>query len=293
MKQSILIFFAIILGILLPQGHQYTYLIKYTLMVMLFFAFLGIDIKWNILRAGHVYIALLNILLPLGFYFILKPINIDVAIATFAISIAPTAAAAPVIAQFLRTQISFLTASVLITSPVIAIILPIILPTIGAVPDGIKTYHILLPILSVIGIPLFVSILVKTVSTKAVHFLRKFSMVSFLLFIFNVWLGCGKATHYISVQKEGSVLTLLWIGLAVMAVCIIQFEMGKKLETGNYKLAASLALGRKNTMFALWISLTFLGPLVAMGPIFYILYQNLYNSWQIFHIEKTQKMSIS
>jgi hypothetical protein len=33
--------------------------------------------------------------------------------------------------------------------------------------------------------------------------------------------------------------------------------------------------------FGFWIALTFINPLVAMGPTFYILYHNLYNSWPL------------
>ena len=36
----------------------------------------------------------------------------------------------------------------------------------------------------------------------------------------------------------------------------------------------------------IWVALTFINPLVAMGPTFYILYHNLYNSWQIYRFER-------
>jgi len=36
----------------------------------------------------------------------------------------------------------------------------------------------------------------------------------------------------------------------------------------------------------IWIALIFINPLVAMGPMFYILYHHLYNSWLIYRFEK-------
>ena len=39
-------------------------------------------------------------------------------------------------------------------------------------------------------------------------------------------------------------------------------------------------------IFGIWLALTFLTPLVALGPIFYILFQNLYNSWQLYQLGK-------
>jgi hypothetical protein len=32
--------------------------------------------------------------------------------------------------------------------------------------------------------------------------------------------------------------------------------------------------------------LTFINPLVAMGPMFYIVYHHVYNSWSIYRFEK-------
>jgi len=46
----------------------------------------------------------------------------------------------------------------------------------------------------------------------------------------------------------------------------------------NHWQEASQALGQKNLAFVIWISLTFINPLVAMGPTFYILYHHPYNS---------------
>jgi BASS family bile acid:Na+ symporter len=39
-----------------------------------------------------------------------------------------------------------------------------------------------------------------------------------------------------------------------------------------------------------WIALAFINPVVALGPTFYIIYHNIYNSWQIIHLEKREKV---
>ena len=35
-------------------------------------------------------------------------------------------------------------------------------------------------------------------------------------------------------------------------------------------------------MMALWLALTYIDPLTALGPICYILWQNVYNAWEIY-----------
>ena len=71
-----------------------------------------------------------------------------------------------------------------------------------------------------------------------------------------------------------------------LAICIINFGVGALLGGRSHWQEASQSLGQKNLSFVIWISLTFINPLVAMGPMFYILYHHLYNSWSIYQFEK-------
>ena len=98
--QALYILSAILLGIIFPQTHQLTFLIRYNLMLMLFIAFLGIDLGRSIVKLDHLKILILNVLLPIFWFLILKPIDHTLAMGAFVIGMAPTAAGAPVIAGF-------------------------------------------------------------------------------------------------------------------------------------------------------------------------------------------------
>lgn len=37
-----------------------------------------------------------------------------------------------------------------------------------------------------------------------------------------------------------------------------------------------------------WLALTFINPLVALGPMFYILYHHIFNSWAIYQFERSR-----
>ena len=80
--------------------------------------------------------------------------------------------------------------------------------------------------------------------------------------------------------------TLAIIALVSLVICIVNFGVGALLGGRQHWQEASQALGQKNLSFVVWIALTFINPLVAMGPTFYILYHHLYNSWLIYHFEK-------
>ncbi|MCB0666931.1 MAG: hypothetical protein KDC80_13945 [Saprospiraceae bacterium] len=289
MKQSLFILIAIILGIIFPQGHKITFLIQYTLMIMLFFAFLGTRVNWNIFYRSHLIIGAFNILLPLIFYFLLLPLGKLIALTAFVCGIPPTAAAAPVLAQFMRTNVSYVTASVIITNPLVALCIPLTLPLLMPVDQPISVLDVLLPVFKVVGIPLLLASVFKLSSSKLTAQLLKGRMIAFYLFIFNVWMGCGNATNFLSTNSDIEKIFLVQVIFLTAIICVASFKLGAILVAKENRLAGSLALGRKNTMFGLWIALTFVNPLVALGPISYIIMQNAYNSYQIMIVEKKEK----
>ncbi len=289
MKQSIYIFGMIFLGILLPFGHEWVFLIRYNLMAMLYFAFLSIQFEWKILQWSHLFTMLLNLALPLLFFAVLLPFDRTSALVGFVIGICPTAAAAPVLAQFLRSNIGYVTTSVLLSNPLVALTIPFILPQLLGVGSEVSVGDVFLPVMMVIGVPLLLSVLTQRTSVILTEKLLHFRMISFYLFLLNVWIGSGKATHFILHESDEAITKIMAIALITGVVCFLQFKMGELLTREPMKIASGLALGRKNTMFGLWLALTFVEPTVALGPIFYIVFQNSYNSYQILQMERRQK----
>ena len=292
MKQSILNFAAIVFGIVFPYGYHWVDIIQYNLMIMLFFAFLGINLDRKLLARTHVFIFLVNLLLPLLLYAMLASWNQLYAMTAFVLAISPTAAAAPVLAQFFRTNIAYVTTTVLIGNPLIALAIPLLLPALVASSEDISVMNVLGPVLMVVGVPLLASLLVRQTSARLTQGLLRLRMISFGLFILNVWIGAGKATHFLLYESTQSWLILTGLGILTLTICLFQFKTGEWIGRKDDPLASGLALGRKNTMFGLWLALTFLEPTVALGPIFYILFQNLYNSYQLLQIEKVTRQNL-
>jgi len=80
--------------------------------------------------------------------------------------------------------------------------------------------------------------------------------------------------------------TLLSIALISLVICVVNFGLGAILGGPSHRQEASQSLGQKNLTFVIWIALTFINPLVALGPMLYIVYHHLYNSWVIYRFEK-------
>ena len=81
----------------------------------------------------------------------------------------------------------------------------------------------------------------------------------------------------------------LWIALACLVICCLQFLLGKTIGSRyNDRISAGQALGQKNTVLAIWMAYTFLNPLSSVGPGSYVLWQNIINSYQLWKKRKNR-----
>lgn len=289
MKKSLLILVSIGIGVLFPQGHPYSFVIKYFLMTMLFFVFLNIHIHRKIIQKLHFKILLANILVPVFTYAILQFFDKTLAVAIFVIALAPTAAAASIIAQLLKVKVEIVAASTLITSVGMALLIPFLLPFFIEVEGQIDTLEVLLPILVVVFVPLFLAEIVKKWLPKIHQFFSTKKDIPLYLFIINVYLAMAKSTHFVQTSEEAQGGIILSIAIGTGVLCLVNFQIGERIVSPSLKYEGGLALGRKNTMFVLWLALTFVSPIAALSPIFYILWQNLYNSFQLWEKERRER----
>ena len=77
------------------------------------------------------------------------------------------------------------------------------------------------------------------------------------------------------------------IATSSLMLCTLNFWIEKLIGGQQFALEASQSLGQKNTMFTVWLAFSFLNPIVALGPMFYLLYHNLYNSYQLMKVNHT------
>jgi BASS family bile acid:Na+ symporter len=102
---------------------------------------------------------------------------------------------------------------------------------------------------------------------------------------------CANAGNFLRNDVTASLATVIAVALISLVLCILNFAVGALLGGDHFRQESSQSLGQKNNSFVIWIALTFINPLVAMGPTFYILYHNIYNSWQIYRFERRRRNS--
>jgi len=287
--RSILLFTCIAAGILLPQAEKYNFLIQYLLMTMLFVSFLGIKVTRKIFTKDILLILLANIVLAFAWYLVLFPINHTLALIAFMTAIAPTANAAIPVTHLLRGKVEYVMASVIVTNLVIASLLPLFISILHVQAADTPVVKALQNITLVVIVPLLLAKLVSTYLPHVGKFISRYKAVSFYAWIVAVFLAVSTSSNFIHVHRNIPTKNLIGTALVVLGICLVNFSLGRLIGHKDHKLEASQSLGQKSTAFSVWYAVTFLSPIIALGPVFYLIFHNLYNSFQMIMKDREAK----
>ncbi len=279
--KTILLLLTITAGILFPYGHEYTFFIRYLLMVMLFFSFLDIKASRDIITRKHFIILFTIIFSATLIYFIIRPFSDELAQTAFITAIAPTAIAAPVITSLKRKKVEFVAFSLILNNFSVAILIPFILPVILQSHAEISILDILFPVLITFSIPLFAAQILKFTSQRVWKKLTEWKDVSFYILIVNIYIATSDASNYIRSEFSSNIDIVLMIAASSAFLCVFFFGLGWLIGGKELRHEASQSLGQKNNAFTIWLSLTFMNPVSAIGPVFYVFFQNLYISYEL------------
>jgi bile acid:Na+ symporter, BASS family len=280
--KTILLLFSILAGVLFPYGSSYTFLIRYFLMTMLFFSFLDVRFEKEIVRKSHFVILIAIIFISVGLYYFLNLFNTSLAQTAFITAIAPTAIAAPVIISLKKKNVAYVTFSLLLNNVVIALLLPFLLPFLMKSGLDISIGDVLLPVIITLTLPFLGAQLVKYFIPKLWKALVNWKDSSFYILILNIYIATSEASHYIRAEMKNEIEIILLIAFISAFLCALFFLIGWFIGGKEFSAEASQSLGQKNNAFTIWISLSFVGPLAALGPVFYVLFQNFYISWELY-----------
>ena len=110
------------------------------------------------------------------------------------------------------------------------------------------------------------------------------------MWAFNLSVMMGLTLHNI-ICSAVSGSTMLLLVMLPLIVTLLLFGIGKSIgHCYGESISAGQALGQKNTMVGLWLTITFLNPTAAVAPCAYVIWQNMVNSWQLWYKEKYGKL---
>lgn len=273
---------AIALGGLIPQAHIFAPAIRWLVIAMLFLVFLQTRFSRSALNLRHVTLLGANIAMGLaGWAFGWMVGGRDIGLASFFCGITPTAIAAPVIISFLRGRVEFVVAAFVLTNLSIAALLPVLLPLVlgRATPEAFS--QVAGSVGVVVFAPMLAALLVRRLHAPAAAWPSQHRGLSFGLWVVSMFLITSNASHFLRVQSDTPQLVLAQIAGTSLVICAANFAVGRWIGGKEFAREASQALGQKNTTFTIYLALAYASPVVALGPTSYVIWHNLWNSWQL------------
>ena len=288
--RPLLIIAAFAAGALFPALGDAKFVIRYFLIVMLYFIFLPLDFKTLRFYKSQLVLTLTNIILGVAAWWIVGRFG-DKALAdaAFFAAITPTASAAPVIMKFLGGNVSYIITAFVMSNTLVSAALFFMLPVMitGEVtPKGFLDAALNLIIL--MATPALLALITRKIHPDSREWGKKCANFSFILWVILLCVISGSAMKFFYANADISYTYYLIIAGISLVICAINFSLGYLIGGKNFCREASQSLGQKNTTFTIVLASTFSSPLAAMGPTFYVLWHNLWNAWQLFMHDRKQ-----
>ncbi len=218
-------------------------------------------------------------------YFALLPFDKDVAIGGFICVFCPTATAAPVITGMLGGSVPRLATFSIISNFTCALLAPLLFTLMGSHSEMgfvATTMSISYKVVPLILAPLALALLMMKVTPKVHAEIGRRQSLSFYIWAVSLFIVVGNSVSYI-IQHHENVKEMIIIALVSLFVCCSQFLIGRILgRRFGDKITGAQGLGQKNTVLAIWMTLTFFHPITSIGPAAYVAWQNTINSLQLY-----------
>lgn len=207
--------------------------------------------------------------------------------------ICPTASAAPVVTEKLGGSIASLTVYTIIANVVTALIIPLFFPMVekgAGITFASSFVMILRRVVTVLLLPLCLALITRRWLPRVADAVKRQKNLAFYMWCFNLSVMMGLTLHNIAVSSVSG-LTMALLLVLPCGVTLLLFSIGKGVGS-HYgdSISAGQALGQKNTMVGLWLTVTFLNPTAAVAPCAYVIWQNIVNAWQLWYKDKYGKL---
>ena len=277
----------LVLGMFFPQLSALNFLIRPLLIAMLFMVYLQLEVKELKPRAAHWAILGANVAIGIAAYLLVRLTgNRELAWAAFFIGITPTATAAPVIMNLLHGRVGFVVSGFVVTNVGVSLALVPLIPAVTGQMDLGFMLKVLRDLLLIMALPLVLALAVRKVHPPAEKWPKRFKMLSLSMWSVMLLVISAGASDFLRRNRGVSPWTVVGIAGIAAAICAVNFTLGHFIVPRRFRREGSQTLGQKNTMLTLYLAQTFASPLAALGPTFYVICHNAWNSCQLFMYDR-------
>ena len=287
---------AIVLGLLLHEYcASFSVAVPYLIFSILLLTFSAVDVRKLRFSPMFVWILLFQVVVSIGVYGLMKALGSSDVLAEgiMMASLCPVAASVAVVSCMLGADRQTVTSFSIIGNLVMSIVAPAYFTLIGVQPEMTfmaSFLSILKRVGVVIGLPFFVALALQLWLPKANNFLSRYKGLSFYLWSIALLFTIGQTIDFIFLHGKGNWNVIIWLAVASLLFCALQFALGKWIgrKYGDV-IAGGQLLGQKNTAMGIWMANHYLHPLASVSMAFYAIFQNLFNSWQIWYYGKKKR----
>lgn len=277
----------LVLGMFLPKLSAFGFVIRPLLIAMLFMVYLQLDVKELKPRAAHWAILGANLFIGVAAYLVLSLTGrCDLAWAAFFIGITPTATAAPVIMNLLHGRVGFVVSGFVVTNVGISLALVPLIPAVTGHFDAGFMLRVFRDLLLIMALPFALALALRKFVPAAETWPKRFKMLSLSMWSAMLLVISAGASDFLRRNRDVSPWIVVGIAGIAAAICAVNFTLGHFIMPRRFRREGSQTLGQKNTMLTLYLAQTFASPLAALGPTFYVICHNAWNSCQLFMYDR-------
>ena len=202
--------------------------------------------------------------------------------------ICPTAAAAGVITRKLEGNLAATVTYIVLANLAATFLIPMVIPMVRPSGDlGFWAYVLRIAgkVFPILILPGLLAWLIRYTTHKLQRKLMRFAPNSFYFWFFGLTLAMVLASHALFSNYPGTG-ALVGIILVSIGTCALQFFAGRRIGKGRVdSITVGQALGQKNTGFLIWLGYNYLDPVTSVAGGLYAIWQNLFNSWELYEHE--------
>ncbi|MDE6716186.1 MAG: bile acid:sodium symporter [Muribaculaceae bacterium] len=263
-------------------------LVPYVIFAILFFTFSGVKLSHLRPTKLDLWIALFQAVVSFGFYYLVMALTSNEVLAQGAMIcvLCPVASSVTVVASMLGANSERTTTYTIVGNLLVALIAPIYICIISEA-EGVSLIgsftQIFYKIAVVIALPYFVVLLMQRFLPRVNSRMARYKGISFYLWAFALLVTIGQTADFVVARWQGGVQDVVWLGVVSLIICVMQFSTGRIIGARySDKVAGGQILAQKNSAMGIWIINTFLNPIASVAMAFYSIWQNVFNSWQIY-----------
>lgn len=203
----------------------------------------------------------------------------------------PVASSVTVVATMLGANAERTTTYTIVGNLLVAVVAPVYIAIIcgseGTPELGRSFLMILGKIAVVIALPFFVVWALQRWWPSFNAYISAYKHLSFYLWAFALLITIGQTADFVALRWRENSGNVFWLGITSLAVCATQFAVGRLIgRRFGDRIAGGQLLAQKNSAMGIWMLNTFLNPIASVGMAYYSIWQNIFNSWQIYRTSK-------